>query len=125
MDISRLSSASSGHAAGGIYRAATRTASVEAGAAAGARARGPAPVEPTFKGERVVQGELLQRERGTYQSTRAYIDERGLDFRHSGDGARDAAVTGGGRAAITRYLNNAQVEALGDRARGRAVNYFV
>ncbi len=121
MDISRLPAA--GHASGGIYRAPARTASIATAAPAGGR--GPAAVAPASERERVVQGELLQRERGAYQSTRAYIDERGLEFAQAGDAAGHSRIASGGRAALARYLNHAQVESLSDRLQGRSVNYFV
>ena len=74
--------------------------------------------------ERVVQGELLQRvPAAAYQSTHAFIDERRLDQARPA-GWRDESLTQA-RAAISRYLNNAQPAAAADTSRGRSVNFSV
>ncbi len=120
MDISRLSSAPAGRPAGSAYSATARSTTVDATApsAAHQRARSKPQVE------RVVQGELLQREPARYQSTRAFIDERGLEYSQS-TRAANPAETAHNRAAIALYLNNARPDAVAESARGRAVNYFV
>ena len=73
--------------------------------------------------ERVVQGELLQRERAPYQSTRAFINQRTLDQTRPAD--HQAAPPGLARSAISRYMNNTRPESLSELTGGKAVNFFV
>ena len=73
--------------------------------------------------ERVVQGELLQKERAFYQSTRSFIDERTMDRMQTADHQAESPVQS--RSAISRYLNNTRPESLSDLAQGKSVNFFV
>ncbi len=73
--------------------------------------------------ERAVQGELLQKERTPYQSTRGFIDERNMNQARPAVGQRDAG--GQSRAAIFQYLNNTRPEAVSDLTQGKSVNFFV
>jgi len=119
MEISRLPLTSAGRPASTAYTGTTRAVETEAVAAAVSsrpRARSSEQVE------RVVQGELLQRERTLYQSTRAFIDERDFDHALSDSGRANAAPRS--RAAISLYLNNARPEPVAGLAQGRSINYF-
>jgi len=73
--------------------------------------------------ERAVQGELLQRERTSYQSTRGYINERNVSQARPAAGQRDTGNQS--RIAIFQYLNNTRPEAIADLTQGKSVNYFV
>jgi hypothetical protein len=120
MEISRPSlAASGGRSVGTAYTGAARAAAVEQPAPAAARPR----VRSSDQVERVVQGELLQRENTRYQSTRAFIDERAFD--QSLSGQREAMTAPRSRAAISLYLNNAGREATAAPEQGRSINYFV
>ena len=121
MDITRLPSAS-------------YTRPVTAQASAGARAYAAGVVEPvevvgrgnTFdnaRPSRVVQGELLDRQRDSYQSTRAFVNERNLDqAKPAGDAGLSALRS---RSAIFQYANNIRSESVADLTQGRSVNFFV
>jgi len=117
MDISRLPLASPGRPATYFRQPQAATSEVEAvevlQSTRGTRRESPAG--------RVVQGELLQRERNVYQSTQGYINERGQD-------AGRNAVTGSdyqSRSAISRYVSHTRPESPGDLTQGRAINFFV
>ena len=72
--------------------------------------------------ERVLQGELLQRESTAYQSTRAFIDERNLELAQPvgwQNGSFNRSAT-----AISRYLNNTGPDAAAGFSQGRSVNFF-
>jgi hypothetical protein len=73
--------------------------------------------------ERVVQGELLQKERTSYQSTRGFINERNVGQARPAVGQRDTGSQS--RAAISQYLNNTRPEAISDLTQGKSVNFFV
>jgi hypothetical protein len=73
--------------------------------------------------ERVVQGELLHREPTSYQSTRAFIDERSLDQAQLA--GLQAESFKQAHAAISRYLSNTRPAAGAEIGQGRAVNFFV
>lgn len=73
--------------------------------------------------ERVVQGELLEHERHTYQSTQGFINERSADQAQSGD--RQVPGSYLSRSAVSLYLNNSRPEAVADLTQGRSVNFFV
>ncbi len=120
MDISRLPVATLAPAASTTYNSSAGVTSV-------AGVESPGPSRPGSRGgqgaERVVQGELLQRERTLYQSTRAYLDERNFGSalvgeRHAGAGRQPGS-------AIFHYLNNTRPEAIADLTQGQTVNYFV
>lgn len=120
MDISRLPLAPLVRPASAAYKSATQTASAEV----------IEPVESSRstanrgdRFERVVQGELLQRERNAYQSTRAFINERALD--HAAPSERQDSGGRQSRSAISLYLNNTRPETVADLAQGRSVNFFV
>jgi hypothetical protein len=70
-----------------------------------------------------MQGELLQRQRDNYQSTRAFIDERNLNQAHTA-----GAQTGNARqarSAILEYANHVRPEPRAELTQGVSVNYFV
>ncbi|MDT8386238.1 MAG: hypothetical protein RQ736_01905 [Thiogranum sp.] len=74
--------------------------------------------------DNVVQGELLQRDRGAYQSTRAFIDERNVNHaRAAGEGASGAGQQA--RFALSQYADHVRPEARSDLTQGVSVNYFV
>jgi len=73
--------------------------------------------------ERVLQGELLRRERLPYQSTHAFINERAFGQANPAD--RQAGDGYQSRPAVTRYLGNTRPETLSDLTQGRSVNFFV
>jgi hypothetical protein len=72
---------------------------------------------------RVLQGELLLREHASYQSTRAFIDERSLDQAQPA-GLQAESFTQA-RVAISSYLSNTRPDTGGEIGRGGAVNFFV
>ncbi len=72
---------------------------------------------------RVVQGELLQRERTPYQSTRGFVAEHNMGRARSTTEQGD--IGNPSRAAIHQYLNNTRPETIAEQARGRSVNFFV
>jgi len=119
MDISRLPAAPVIAAAGTTQRKTTRVA---ADTSADTTARVHTVSSPKETGERVIQGELLQRERaGAYQSTRGFLNERGFDQAAAGD--RHASRQS--RSAISHYLTHARSETTAELTQGRSVNYFV
>ncbi len=73
--------------------------------------------------KRVLQGELLQRQTATYQSTRAFIDERILQRAQPAGWQTDSLNRT--RVAIAHYLNNTTPAAAAGSDRGRSVNFFV
>ena len=73
--------------------------------------------------ERVVQGELLQKERTPYQSTRGFINERNVGQARPAAGQREPGSQS--HAAIFQYLNNTRPEAISDLTQGKSVNFFV
>jgi len=73
--------------------------------------------------ERVVQGELLHRERTLYQSTRAFIQERAMDQTQPADHRTESFKQS--RSAISHYLSHTRAETLSELTRGKAVNFFV
>ena len=105
--------------------ASARRASQPAAAVERLEAVGPSNPRPARRAsfERVVQGELLQRARTSYQSTRAFLDERTLDRARPAE--RQAESLGQSRTAISRYLDNIRPEAVGELSQGRVVNFFV
>ncbi len=73
--------------------------------------------------ERVVQGELLQKARTPYQSTRGFVEERNMGQARPAAGQRDPGSQS--RAAIFQYLNNMRPEAISELTQGKSVNFFV
>lgn len=121
MDISRLPAAPLLRPASATYTAAAPPHASAEGVGAVRSAR---PASRSGEGvERVVQGELLQRERTPYQSTRAFIDER--RFEQASSGGQQSGAGRPSRAAISHYLNNTRSEAIADLAQGTSVNFFV
>jgi len=72
---------------------------------------------------RVVQGELLDRQRDTYQSTRAFVNERRLDQSRPAD--QPGVSTLQSRSALFQYANNIRPESIADLTQGRSVNFFI
>lgn len=72
---------------------------------------------------RVVQGELLDRQRDSYQSTRAFVNERNLDQSRPADQSGVSSLKS--RTALFQYASNVRPESLSDLTQGRSVNYFV
>jgi len=120
MDISRLPAASLLRPPGTGYKSSTQAKPVDSIEPVAASRRSSRSRDD---GERVVQGELLHRERMLYQSTRAYLDER--SFEHALPGTRRGASTPQSRSAVYHYLSNARPETVADLAPGRSVNFFV
>ena len=120
MDISRLPAAPLLRPASATYTSAAPAASAEGVGAV--RSSRPAPRSGEAV-ERVVQGELLQRERTPYQSTRAFINER--RFEHASSSEHQTGAGRPSRAAISHYLNNTRPEAIADLTHGTSVNFFV
>ncbi|GMQ88934.1 MAG: hypothetical protein BMS9Abin09_0376 [Gammaproteobacteria bacterium] len=73
--------------------------------------------------QQAIQGELLQKERSPYQSTRGFINERSAA--QARPAAEERTPTGQSRAAIFQYLNNTRPEAVSDLTQGKSVNFFV
>ena len=120
MDISRLPIAPLARPAASPFRGTQQARPVEV----------VASVEPSNPRTRtressatVVQGELLQRERSPYQSTRAFINERTMDQAQSADHASGSLKKS--RSAISQYMNNTRPESLSELTQGKAVNFFV
>jgi hypothetical protein len=76
--------------------------------------------------ERVVQGELLQRQRAAYSSTREFLDSRLYDGTAAADADRRARANPGqsGRA-LGAYLSHTREFIQPDVNRGKQVDYFV
>jgi hypothetical protein len=119
MDISRIPATPLLRPASAPVRTTRQPASDEAGRV---ESLNPRPAGGGFSGP-VVQGELLHREHASYQSTRAFIDERSLDQAQPA-GLQAESFTQA-RAAISRYLNNTRPEAGSEIGQGSAVNFFV
>ena len=120
MDIVRLPLAPLARPANSSARHAQQPQAVEASGrvqASGSRARGAGAYE------RVVQGELLEREGTRYQSTRAFLTERSVERAHPAE--RQPASLYQARPAIARYLNHSRPESVPELTRGRSVNLVV
>jgi hypothetical protein len=120
MDISRLPVRPLAPPASTTHNRSARVASVRA-VESSAASRSGARAGDTV--ERVVQGELLQRERTYYQSTRAYLNERSFENARPSDCHARAGHPSG--SAIFHYLNNTRPEAIADLTQGQSVNCFV
>ncbi len=121
MDITRLPLASYARPVTTPVNASLRATpggAVESVSAAGSEARFTSE-RPT----RVVQGELLDRQRDTYQSTRAFVNERSVDQSRPADQPGVSALQS--RSALFRYANNIRPESIADLTQGRSVNFFV
>lgn len=73
--------------------------------------------------EKVVQGELLERERTLFQSTRSFINERSLD--QARPAQQEAAPANSSRSAITHYLSHVRPEPVAELTQGRSLDFFV
>jgi hypothetical protein len=120
MDISRLPVTPWAPTASNTHNRSVRAAPGQGVESAGAPRRGARAGDAV---ERVVQGELLQRERTFYQSTRAYLNERSFENALPSDLRAGAARPS--RSAIFHYLNNTRAEAIADLTQGQSVNCFV
>ncbi len=120
MDISRLPVVPWAPPAKSTYSSSARVTSVDDVESTRASRRGSRGGEGV---ERVVQGELLQRERTLYQSTSAYLSERSFENALPSEG--NAGTGRQSRSAIFHYLNNTRPEAIADLTQGQTVNYFV
>ena len=120
MDISRLPVVPWAPPAKSTYNSSARVASVEDVEPPRSSRRGSRGGEGV---ERVVQGELLQRDRTPYQSTSAYLSERNFENARPSEGNAGAARQN--RSAIFHYLSNTRPEAVSDLTQGQTVNYFV
>ena len=120
MDISRLPVTSIGRPANPNSMPQAASRAIEAVESV-RPAAGNRRTEDVF--ERVVQGELLERERSSYQSTRSFINERSADQAQPGE--RQTGGSYQSRSAVSLYLNNTRPEAITDLTQGQAVNFFV
>jgi len=121
MDITRLPFAPYARPVTTPVNASLRAApggAVESVSAAGSEAR-----LGRERPARVVQGELLDRQRDSYQSTRAFVNERNLDQSRPADEPGVSALQS--RSALFRYANNMRPESIADLTRGRSVNFFI
>lgn len=121
MDIVRLPVAAPPRPASSSSRHVQQPHAVEGGGRTGvsdARARAPGAFE------RIVQGELLEREGATrYQSTRAFLIERSVERAQPAE--QQPASLYQTRPAIARYLNHSRPESVPELTRGRSVNLIV
>lgn len=102
----------------------TRQAQQPPFVAPAARAERPGPGPGAAGGfERVVQGELLEREGPRYQSTRAFLVERSMERAQPAE--RQPATLHQTRPAIARYLNHSRPESVPEMVQGRSLNLFV
>ena len=120
MDISRLPLVPLARPATSSFRSTQQAAAPEAVRPVGASSQ-QAGARESF--ERVVQGELLHRERASYQSTRAFIQERTMD--QTQPAGHQAGSFKQSRSAISHYLSHTRPETFSELTRGKAVNFFV
>lgn len=86
----------------------------------------PAPARDPV--ERVVQGEVLQRQRSVYSSTQDYLGSRLFDGSYASDedaAAETRANAGESQRALGAYLSHTREFIQPDVNRGRQVDYFV
>jgi hypothetical protein len=120
MDIVKLPVASLARPATSSARHAHQPHRVEGAGRAEASASRP---RATGASERVVQGELLARERTPYQSTRAFLIGRSMERAQPAE--RQPTSLYQSRPAIVSYLHHSQPESLPELSRGCSVNLFV
>jgi len=120
MEIVRLPLAPPGRAAHSSARPVQQPTVVAAAARAERAGSGP---DAAGGVERVVQGELLEREAVRYQSTRAFLTERSMD--HAKPADREPASLHQTRPAIARYLYHSRPESGPEPTQGRSLNLFV
>ena len=78
--------------------------------------------------ERVVQGEVLQRQRTLYGSTQDYLDSREFDSSYVADPdlrGQAYATRNSSHSAVGAYLGHTRESIQPDLNRGRQVDYFV
>lgn len=122
MDIARLPVT----APSGYGPAFARQPGAAAAPAAANEAHGIPPRRPSrVSAGPVLHGELLQRPRVDYQSTRAFLDERALGRARP---VSDVDPAPGGfalRSALDSYRDQVRPETRAALAQGRAVDFFV
>ncbi|MBI5462313.1 MAG: hypothetical protein HY941_09030 [Gammaproteobacteria bacterium] len=79
--------------------------------------------------ERVVYGEVLQRQRSAYSSTRDYLDSRVFDAAYASDesatDAQSRSSAGQSDYAVGAYLSHTRELIQPDVNRGKRVDYFI
>ncbi len=90
---------------------------------------GRAARDTVERGERVVQGEVLQRQRTAYSSTQDYLSSRLLDGAYTTeDGATDSqqrSASNQSGQALGAYLSHTREFIQPDVNRGKQVDYFI
>lgn len=119
MELTRLPATTWSRPTNNLTRTSTQplSAAVEASKTTVSRQRSRAPVE------RVVQGELLERDRYRYSTTRSFLHEHSLD--QASPVERGAVSHFSNRGAISQYLNHVRPEPVAELTQGKAVDYFV
>ncbi len=88
-----------------------------------------APVPAREPAERVVQGEVLQRQRTVYSATQDYLESRLFDGAYAADedaaNPQARANPGQSQRAVGAYLSHTQDFIRPDINRGRQVDYFI
>ncbi|MBI5041221.1 MAG: hypothetical protein HZB57_08495 [Gammaproteobacteria bacterium] len=81
------------------------------------------------RGERVVQGEVLQRQRTAYSSTQDYLNSRMLDgsytMEDSAADSRQRSASSQSGQALGAYLSHTREFIQPDVNRGKQVDYFI
>lgn len=76
--------------------------------------------------ERVVQGEVLQRQRADYSPTQDYLNSRLFDGSHVADAeAQSRSNAGRSGNAVGAYLSHTRELIQPDSKRGKQVDYFI
>lgn len=119
MDITRLPVTTWSRPTNNLARTTTQPANVavEPSETTVSRQRSRAPVE------RVLQGELLERNRHPWSNTLSFLNERGRD--QASPVEREAVSHYTNRGAISQYLNHAGPESVAELTQGKAVDYFI
>lgn len=88
-----------------------------------------APAAAREPAERVVQGEVLQRQRTAYSATQDYLNSRLFDGTYVSDedaaGTQAHANPGQSQRAVGAYLSHTQDFILPDVNRGKRIDYFI
>ena len=88
------------------------------------RAHSAGPASQSAAGfERVVQGELLERQAARYQSTRAFLAERSMERAQPAD--RQPASGSQARPAILSYLSHSRTSSVAELPQGGSVDLLV
>lgn len=120
MDILALPVRPLGRPASSSAKPTQQPLAVEAAAwvqGSGSAARAPGAFE------RVVQGELLDRQATPYQSTRAFLTERSME--RAQPAGRQSESPHQSRPAIASYLHHSRPESVPDLTQGRSVDLLV